>query len=36
LFGPVRKVYASPGIDLDWTVLGLGVLVGVCQAHGGS
>jgi len=26
-FGPVRTVDPSPGIDFDWTVLGLGVLV---------
>ena len=27
LFGPVRTVDPSPGPDLDWTVLGLGMLV---------
>jgi hypothetical protein len=27
LFGPVRTVEPSPGIDADWTVLGLGMLV---------
>jgi hypothetical protein len=27
LFGPVREVEPSPGFDIDWTVLGLGVLV---------
>ncbi|MGO8864351.1 MAG: ABC transporter permease [Acidimicrobiales bacterium] len=26
-FGPVRGVNPSPGVSLDWTVLGLGVLV---------
>ena len=26
LFGPVKVVDPSPGVDLDWTVLGLGVL----------
>jgi hypothetical protein len=25
--GPIRDVYHPPGIDLDWTVLGLGLLV---------
>jgi len=27
LFGPVRSAAPAPGADLDWTVLGLGVLV---------
>jgi hypothetical protein len=27
LFGPVRSVDPAPGADLDWTVLGLGMLV---------
>jgi uncharacterized BrkB/YihY/UPF0761 family membrane protein len=26
LFGPVASVEPAPGIDADWTVLGLGVL----------
>jgi hypothetical protein len=25
--GPVRPVYPTPGVDFDWTVLGLGVLM---------
>ena len=36
LFGPVRKVYASPGIDLDWPVLGLGALVLTVFLGGGA
>ncbi len=36
LFGPVRVVDPSPGVDFDWTVLGFGVLVVVLILGGAA